>query len=442
MGRFLILSALLFLGCPLLVEALTLSEAISRALENNPEILARGHEVAAAEAARQAEWGALLPQVNLLAQASRLSDPQAVTSIKGPNRFPSFSRDIYLFDVNLVLPLYEGGRIRKRVKMAKLETALRESLKYQTALDLIANVRETYLLALYLKALVQAREKTLEALKRVAEEARLRLSVGRIAPLDLMRIETQVKAEEAALAESREALRRAKEALSVLMGEPPRSDFELTGKLEERLIEPEAPDWERVLACRPDIAAQRRAVARAEEAVKLAFRGHFPAVELFSNYGRRAGSGFNDSEEVWEAGVRLKLNFFSGGTLSARVAEARAKWLAEREKLRALELSARKEISTALSHLAETREQIAHFEAARQTAKEAFRVASLKYRTGAGTVTDMLLSQAAWFSAETDYLSALYRHAQALIAYERATAEIARGFLNLSCEENRYVSKP
>jgi len=421
---------------------LTLEAAIERALRNNPEMLARGHEVSAARSARRAEQGALLPQVDLLARASRFSDPQAVTPIKGPSRFPSFSRDLYLFEVNLVLPLYEGGRIRRRVRMAELETALRESLKRQTALDLIANVKETYFLALYLKALVEAREKTLEALKRVAGEARLKLSLGRIAPLDLMRIETRVKAQEAALARARESLRRAKEALAVLMGERPRSDFELAGRLEERIVEPGSPNWRRVLACRPDLVAQRQAVARAEEAVRLAFREHFPALELFSSYGRRAGSGFHDSEEIWEAGLQLRLNLYSGGVISARVAEARARWLAEREKLRALELSVRKEISAALSRLSETREERRHLEAARKAAREAFRVESLRYRTGAGTVTDMLLSQAAWLTTEAEYLSAVFRYAEALVAYEQATAEIARGFLKLPCEEKLYAPHP
>ena len=412
--------------------ALTLKDALREALAHNPAILARGHEVKASQSAVRAAWGKLLPQIDFVAQASRLSDPRAVVPIKGPGKFPTFSRDLYLAEFDLVFPIYAGGRLRKLVKIAEIETALRESLKNQTALDLLANVKDTFYLGLYLKELVSAREKTLSALKREEKEAELRLKVGRIPPLDLMRIKTQVRAEEAALTAAREGLRRAKEALSVLLGRPPKSEFPLEGEL-QAAKRPEAVNPDLALSCRPDILAQREAVKRAEELAELAFREHFPGVDLYSSYGRRAGSGLNDSEEVWEAGIRLRLNIFSGGTISARVAEARSRALAERERLRLLELSARREIADALSLIAQAEEEVAHFEAARATAKEAFRVESLKYRTGAGTVTDMLLAQAAWAQAEADYLGARYRLAKAYVAYERATALIARGWLKLGC---------
>ena len=416
---------------PSLGFSLTLNEAIKKAIQQNPEILARTHEVLASQKGYRAEKGQLFPQINFSTQASRLSEPQSIV----PEKSPYFSKDRYMFNFEMVIPVYEGGRLRKRVKIAELEVALREGLKKQTALDLIANVKNTFFLALYLKELVSARERTLEALKKEERDARLRLKVGRIPPLDLMRIETQVKAEEATLVAAKEALRRAKEALSVLMGEPPKSDFNVEGSLEVASFKPEEVDTDRVLSCRPDIFAQRKAVEKAKEEVKLAFGEHLPNIDIFTNYGRRAGSGFHHSEEVWEAGIRLKLNIFSGGTISARVAEKKAKLLAEREHLRALELSAKNEIANALSLISQAKEELAHLDAARKTAKEAFRVESLKYRTGAGTVTDMLLAQAAWAQAEADYLGALYRLASAFVEYQRATAQIARGWIKLPCED-------
>ncbi|MBA2848465.1 TolC family protein [Thermosulfuriphilus ammonigenes] len=412
---------------------LTLDKALREALKRNPEILARKYEVAASKERYRAERGKLFPQVNFIAQASRLSDAQAVVPIKGPGPFPAFSRDRYFFNLETLLPIYEGGRLRRRAKIAELAIAFKEGLSRQTALDLLANVKDTFYLALYLEALVSAREKTLAALKDQEKEAELRLKVGRIPPLDLMRIRTQVRAEEAALSAAKEALRRAKEALSVLLGEPPRSDFRVAGTLEIKKLKLQKIDIEEALSCRPDIFAQRQAVRQAQEEIKLASGEHLPSLDLFADYGRRAGSGLNDSEEVWEAGVRLRLNIFSGGTISARVAEARSRALAERERLRLLELSARREIADALSLIAQAEEEVAHFEAARATAKEAFRVESLKYRTGAGTVTDMLLAQAAWAQAEADYLGARYRLAKAYVAYERATTLIARGWLKLEC---------
>ncbi|QJA06521.1 TolC family protein [Thermosulfurimonas marina] len=430
-----------FLSPALAGETLTLEEARHLALKANPEILARGHEVSAARAARRAEWGRLLPQVDLLAQYRRLSDPQAVIPIKGPGQFPAFSRDLYDFAFTLSLPLYEGGRLRRRVRIAELETAFRESLRRQTALDLLANVEETFYLGLYLKDLISAQEKSLEALRRLYRETRLKERLGRVPPLDRLRMETQLKAEEAALAASREALVRAKEALAVLLGRPPATDFELSGELPSAEGAPPEPDWERVLSCRPDLAAARAALSQAREAVRLAWGEHLPALELFSDYGRRAGAGLNHSEEVWEAGLRLRLNLFSGGTISSRVAEARARELAARERLRATELSARREVAAALSLLSQSLAEVEHYRAALASAREAFRVESLKYRTGAGTVTDTLLAQAAWFQAEADLHRAFFDYAKAWVAYRRATAGIAGSLLKLPCAVAQSAEK-
>jgi len=115
--------------------------------------------------------------------------------------------------------------------------------------------------------------------------------------------------------------------------------------------------------------------------------------------------------------------------------------LAEEEKKRAVVLNAQREVAEALSRLSEAQAQLVSLKEARAKAKEAFRVESLRYRSGAGTVTDMLLAQAAWLEAEAAYLEALYRLVQAQIAYQRATATIARGYLKLSCEEMNHGPK-
>ncbi|MBX6422781.1 TolC family protein [Thermosulfurimonas sp. F29] len=419
-------------------ERLTLEEALSRALRNNPEILARAHEIRAAEGERRAARGVLLPQLDFLAEARRLSDPQAVTPIKGPGKFPAFSRDIYYAGVELRLPLYEGGRLRSLVRLSGIRTVLAESLRRETALDLLANVKGTYFMGLYLRGLIRARERVLAALKREEKDAALRLRVGRVPPLDLLRMKSRVKSEEAALASARQALRRVKEALSVLMGESPRSDFELSGNL--TLIPlPREPEWERILFCLPEVEAARREFEAARERVRLERSGHLPRLDFLVDYGRRAGSGLHDDEEVWEAGFRLRLNLFSGGTISARVAAARARELSARERLRQVELSVRRRVLAALSEAAEARARVRALEAARQAAREAFRVESLRYRTGAGTVTDLLAAQAAWSETEAAYREALYRYARAVVSYQRATGEIARGLLQLPCEGESHA---
>jgi outer membrane protein TolC len=43
-----------------------------------------------------------------------------------------------------------------------------------------------------------------------------------------------------------------------------------------------------------------------------------------------------------------------------------------------------------------------------ETARETWRIEELKYRKGAGSVTDSLLAQAGWFQADARRLAAIY----------------------------------
>ncbi len=417
------------------VFPLTLEEAIVAALKNNPRLISEKHLYNSLRYAERAEKGRLRPQIDFIAQAKRMSDPQPVVSIAGPGEFPNFSKSLYLYQFRAKLPLYEGGRIRKSVEVASLSKDAQQNLEKQTALRLIADVKRTYFFILYTKSLIEAYEKGVEALRKVKKDAELKLSLGKIPPLDVMRIEAQLEGEEAYLLAAREAYKRAIETLLVLMGEKPDKRLDITGKLEYVPFQSHIKkDFS--LSCRPDVMAQKLIVEKAKKRVELAFREHFPSLEIFSNYGKRAGAGLNYRREVWEVGVQFKLNLYSGGVISSKVSQAKAYFLREKQRLKELELRAKKEILDAVSRIKEAEGRVLHFKASKNSAKEAFRVEELKYRTGAGTVTDMLMAQAAWFKAESDYVHSLYELVCAQIDYEYATATIGKSFVKLSCEES------
>jgi len=47
------------------------------------------------------------------------------------------------------------------------------------------------------------------------------------------------------------------------------------------------------------------------------------------------------------------------------------------------------------------------------TAGEAYKIETLRYRKGTGTVTDLLQAQAAWWTAKARYIRALFDRQQA-----------------------------
>jgi len=221
---------------------------------------------------------------------------------------------------------------------------------------------------------------------------------------------------------TQELIKRTKESLAYLLGWQAQREITVKGQLEEVSFSPQGgPE---LISQRPDVKAAQKRVEEARKKVSYEFGGHLPQVYIQSNYGKKAGAGLHGEEEVWQAGLYLKLNLFSGGTISARVREARARLLEAQHLLQDLKLKANQEILHALSSIQEARYRIAAAKSALESSKESFRIEKLRYLTGAGTVTDMLLAQAQWLDARARYFQALYDYHAAIVSYKLATATI------------------
>ncbi len=421
---------LILLGLAGKAHTLTLEEAIQKALHTHPALKARTQAIKAAEQARKATAANRWLKANFVAQAERHSDPVAVTAIKGPGAFPAFSRDIYFWEIDLSLPLYEGGRVAREVRLKEFETKLEESLWRQSAEDLIANVEQLYYQILYLKALKKTQKELLDLLKRQYQEAQLKYQVGKIARLDLLYFKRSLREEEASLLSTTANLKLAKHLLALLMGQK-KALFEVEEELstEKAHLSFDPEEIETYLDLRPDVKAAAFKVKQAQAALSRAKRTYAPEIAAFSSYGRRAGAGLHHDEEVWVAGLRFQWSLFDSGLRRHQVKERLAQVLSAQENLQAIRLKAREEILSAWTQWQTARRQIEKYQAAADYAKAAFERETVRYQSGAGSITDLLLAQSAWLKARASLLKAYYDLLSAKVSFDLATGQIAKGYL-------------
>ncbi len=402
---------------------ITLEEAISFALKKSPVVESGRWDVVSKREGVKAAWGKHLPQVDLESGYTRFSDPLAVVPIKGFGRRPPFfSKNIYQWKAVGYLPVYQGGRISRMVEISRLEEEIGADQLKLTKEELVADVTNLFNRVLQLNHLLKAQEDALGALQKVREDTHNLLKVGRVAQVDLMRIDTQVSVQKQELIATRELLRRTKETLAYLLGWPPRAELNPVGELRE--VPFDAKPAVDAVERRPDVRAALKRVEEAQKRIEYEFGAHLPDLYLSTSYGDRSGAGFHGKEEVWQAGAYLRLNIFSGGTISAKVRQAKAELFKARSQLQNARLKAEEEILHASSAVAEARAKVEAARLALQSAKESFRVERLKYASGAGTVTDMLLAQAQWLDSKARYYQALYDENSAVVAYKLATSSI------------------
>ncbi len=427
-----ILSLILFTGTGFCAEKipLTLDTAIRMALEENHYLKSRNLEVQSADAGQKASRGALLPRLDTYAGYLRTSNPMLIIPMTELGSDPTFTRNHYQAGLGITFPLYEGGRRWHKVTASDLSKLIAEHQLKFSRQEIIANVTNTFNQILSFQALEKAQLKVLDSLKKAQNDIRKRVDLGRTAPVELMKMDTQVAHQEQALIHTRQAALRARQALASLLGKNPALLDEPEGRLKTtppKLPAQDKTTLEKIIAQRPDIDKAQDELKLAATEIKLQEGYHLPDINVIGDYGQRAGSGLNDNEEVWSAGVNLKFNLYAGGQIKAKVNQAKARYEAARERLEQQKLTAMTEIVQAEANIKEAAERIKMADKTIASARETYRIEELKYNTGASTITDSLLAQAAWFEATALKAEAVYELEKAIVDYRLACGTIEEG---------------
>ncbi len=434
--RFFLLGGVLFALCLVHVPAkadsslpsFTLDEVLQKVLSNNPSLGAVEHDGKASRYVEKAARGRRWPRLDAYGVYTRYSDPVAVVPIKSFGGTPPvFSKDIYATGIHGTFPLFRGGMLKADEKSAAIA---REQWRHEAERlrqVLAAEASDLFYGMLYLEKVLEAQEDALKALRKTRDDAALRVELGRVPPLDLMEMDTQMAAQEQEIVTTKEEIRRTKQRLARLMGLSPGSKFMVDGTLPAEAVHREEMErWKQAIVHRPDLSKAKKEMEKAQAELLKAKGARLPAVDLVADYGRRAGSGLEGDEEVWSAGLSVTLNLFSGGALAAKVSEAREKELAAKKRYEALLLQAESEVLAARSALEEAGARLRMARKAEETAKEAFRIEKIRYRVGTGSVTDLLAAQAAWRNARARSIGALYDRVRAVTAFRLATGAILR----------------
>ena len=400
-----------------------LQECLNIALKQSPVIKAAGLDVEAARESLRSSKGALLPRFDL--NAAYMKENQAVPYIPAESMtIPAkFSEEVYSWNAYLRIPVYEGGRLTGLVALAEVERNVQSSRIAFTEQELVANIMNTFNKLLQLRELKKANIKSVEALERQKGNTELLVKAGRSANLELLRVDVQLAGEQQNLIKTGEAINRTRNLLALFMGIDAHDITDISGSLGKvgTITEQGKDD---LIKSRPDIVILSGKVKQAGKRVDIAGAKRYPAVALVGNYGNKAGTAIGDRKEVWEAGVVASINLFDGGIASADIRREQILQKRAEEELRLAELKATTEIENALSSFREATQRLEVAQKALDQSGEALRIEELKYKTGAGTITDVLLAQSAGSFAEANYYQALYDDNAAIVEYKRATGKI------------------
>ncbi|MBI4468164.1 MAG: TolC family protein [Acidobacteria bacterium] len=388
---------------------LTLEDAIQSALAQHPILRQARQSIAAAEARTKQAKSAYYPQVSVSGFAKQgLSGASGALGLRGLVTSPLF-RDIGASSA-VFQNLYDFGRTAHQVKASRWAVAsLNHALEAVRAF-VVLDVQQAYYSVLQQQRLVKVAEKILTDRQLIARQAAAFYTAQIRSKVDLSLAEAGVSDANLELVVARDRLRTASAELHRAMGADGAPDYTLE---EPRIaVEPPAP-IETLLAGsqqqRPDLLALDMQIRADAEFVGRARSSRWPRLMALFSSGWVRFSELSPGNLLLGA-FGIDLPIFTGGRIEAEIQEAEANLGRTRAGRDTLAQDIRFQVQRAHNELTSAIEAIRANEQLIVQARQALRLAQVRYRVNIGSFVELSAAEAASSSAEAQYAQASYRY--------------------------------
>jgi outer membrane protein TolC len=385
--------------------ALTLSDAIAKAMETSHRLAEARARQEGAEATIQVRRTADQPTVTVSGGYSRTNHVDAFIVPQPGGRLEVIYPDIpdnYFTRVSMQWPIYTGGRFDALERAAAAEArASAEDVETARADLRLEVVRVYWGLATAIEA-----EHVLEGALGLADahlkDVRAQFDAGLIPPNDVSSAEAQRSREELQLIEARNQRQSIAEDLARLTGLG--GGIAIAERLDagsgpgERETATPARSEQRAIAERLSAAGERITSIEAERRPTLSFTG----LADYANPNPRIFPREGIWQSSWELGVTASWNLWDGGRVAAESAEAAAAQKAIRERQSDLDLQIASEVKQRRLDLDSARAALVTATDGARSAAEARRVVAERFNVGVATSTEVLDAQVALLQAELD----------------------------------------
>jgi outer membrane protein len=433
---------LLFLATSFSVSAqdsISLREAVSIALENNPSISASLANVRAAEARIEQARSGYYPALRYAESYNRSNNPVfafsslllqrrftegnfAIDSLNHPGAVQNFQSQLTARQL-----VYDFGATRHSVDGARLARSAAGEGDRQTRMQVIDGVLRAYYLAVLSAEMQKAAAEAVRSARADLDRAEAIRAAGLSTDADVLSIRVHLAGVE------EQHIRRgfdaeiAKAALNEALGLPLDSPHDLTTPLAITAMPAEPlPELETAaLQARPEAQQAGLSAGMAESAVGSAKASLLPKVYVQAGLEANRGRFVTQGGGNWLAGAALEWNLFDGNRNRAQIREANEALSEARARQRQIAARLQLEVREAYFRLRSAEERIQVAEAAVAQAGESLRITKDRYENGLSTVTDLIRNETALLDAQTRHHQAIHDQRMAAAGLELATGRLS-----------------
>lgn len=340
-----------------------------------------------------------------------------------------FGTGVELNQASASLSITQGIDLAGVVRLAKqigdVELQIQTLELQRLGQEVAFTTRSGYYSLLRAESLVKVNEAAVVQSKEQLRVAESQFKAGTVAQFDVLRAKTQLANNQQALISARNQVLINKNAFANTLGVNPATVIELMAPQETREKDP-LPELDEskligeALTKRPEAQQAELALDKAHKNLKLTGRGLSPslAASLSTNYN--PNPAFIGDRATGSFGLSLSVPLSDGGAVRAQSdaarSDQRAAEIQKDQYLRGIQ----SEVQQAVIAVKDAHERAETAWQAVEEAREAYRIAGVRFREGVDTQLSVNDAQTALTQAETNIVNARYDYLTALARLARA----------------------
>jgi outer membrane protein len=318
--------------------------------------------------------------------------------------------------------IFDWGQREARQRVAEREADANRARLAETENDVRLVVSTAFYNVFRAQELLRVAQERRTAAAEQLRVARARFGADVAPRFDVIRSEAELAAAEQEVIEAENDVALSEAAFNTALGRDVITPVAL-----QETPQPTQTDFafERLrtaaLRNRPQLSALRFEVEAGRQEVRARRAENNPQVSLSAAYDRPSPGGFNSTSYRYNVGLVMTWPFFDSGLTRGRVREAQANVDVDRQFLEENRQQVELDVRQAQLDIREARQRIVTAEREVASAREALRIAEVRYRAGVGTTIEVTDAQVAFARAGQNLANARFDYGAAISRLENAT---------------------
>jgi len=398
---------------------LTIQEAESIGLRNNPQITVGRLQALQAHQYVRETRAALLPLVNLNLTGVD-SDPGGRLSagyLTNGRIYPRAAGGVAVSQL-----VTDFGRTTNLVASSQYQAKQADENAVATKQDIILAVDQSFYNSLETKALLQVAEETVKARQLFEDQIQALTNAKLKSEVDLAFAKVDLARAQLLMLDAQDNYQASLSTLSAILGFPDRQDF---APQEPSVpvtppVQDAGPLIQQALDLRPEVRSLRNAVTAAEKFARSEHDLWWPTVNALGVVG---GAPVRDSYVTsWYggAGVNVSIPVFNGFLFNARIKSADLATQAQQKRLQDLQNNVARDVRNSWLESQDAYKRLSVTELLRQQAELALELAQARYKLGLGSIVEFTQAEMQKTDADIQDTDAHYRYivSQIMLAYQ------------------------